>query len=217
MPCAYASKAMTGAQKGYAQIEKQLLAILFACEHFHQYIYGKHVVVQTDHKPLVAIFNKPLVSALLRLQRMLMKIQRYDIELHYVPGKYLYLADTPSRATSTDNNITESEDKFDEEVEAHVGLLRMHLNATDHKVMEIQKATSENVVCNSLSFYIKNGWLNSIKRVQPMVQHYHKFRNELTEYRGLIYKRDKLIILLNCRSDLLSKLHYGHFGVNKTK
>ncbi|KAF2889000.1 hypothetical protein ILUMI_17173, partial [Ignelater luminosus] len=82
-------------------------------------------------------------SAPLRLQRMLMKIQRYDIELHYVSGKYLYLADTLSRTTSTDNKITESEDKFDEEVEAHVGLLRMHLNATDHKVMEIQKATSE--------------------------------------------------------------------------
>ncbi|KAF2878627.1 hypothetical protein ILUMI_27549 [Ignelater luminosus] len=148
---------------------------------------------------------------------MRMKIQRYDIELHYVPGKYLYLADTLSRATSTDNKITESEDKFDEEVEAHVGLLRMHLNATDHKVMEIQKATSEDAVCNSLSFYIKNGWPNSIKRVQPIVQHYHKFQNELTEYRGLIYKRDKLIIPLNCRPDLLSKLHYSHFGVNKTK
>ncbi|KAF2886904.1 hypothetical protein ILUMI_19270 [Ignelater luminosus] len=151
------------------------------------------------HKPLVAIFNKPLVSAPLRLQRMLMKIQRYDIELHYVPGKYLYLADTLSRTTSTDNKITESEDTFDEEVEAHVGLLRMHLNATDHKVMEIQKATSEDA------------------RVQPIVQHYHKFRNELTEYRGLIYKGDKLIIPLNCRPDLLTKLHYGHFGVNKTK
>ncbi|KAF2904826.1 hypothetical protein ILUMI_01349 [Ignelater luminosus] len=49
MPCAYASKAMTGAQKRYAQIEKELLAILFACEHFYQYIYGKHVVVPTDH------------------------------------------------------------------------------------------------------------------------------------------------------------------------
>ncbi|KAF2895771.1 hypothetical protein ILUMI_10404 [Ignelater luminosus] len=110
---------MTGAQKRYAQIEKELLAILFACEHFHEYNYGKHVVVQTDHKPLVAIFNKPLVFPPLRLQRMLMKIQKYDIELHYVPGKYLCLADTLSRATSTDNKITESEDKFDEIVEAH--------------------------------------------------------------------------------------------------
>ncbi|KAF2891849.1 hypothetical protein ILUMI_14324, partial [Ignelater luminosus] len=54
-------------------------------------------------------------------------------------------------------------------------------------------------------------------RVQPTVQHYHKFRNELTEYRGLIYKRDKLIIPLNCRADLLPKLYYGHFGVNKTR
>ncbi|KAF2897370.1 hypothetical protein ILUMI_08804 [Ignelater luminosus] len=86
----------------------------------------------------------------------------------------------------------------------------------DHKVMKIQKATSEDPVCNSLSFYIKNGWPNSIKRVQPIVQHYHRFPNELTEYIGPIYKGDKIIIPSKCRPDLLSKLYYGHFGVNET-
>ena len=55
-PVAYASKAMNATQQNYAQIEKELLAVLFACKRFHQYIYGKKVVVESDHKPLEAIF-----------------------------------------------------------------------------------------------------------------------------------------------------------------
>jgi hypothetical protein len=62
-PVAYASKPLTECQKRYAQIEKELLAILYGCEHFHQYIYGRTVVVETDHKPLEAIVTKPLKTS----------------------------------------------------------------------------------------------------------------------------------------------------------
>ena len=47
---------MNATQQNYAQIEKELLAVLFACKRFHQYIYGKKMVVESDHKPLEAIF-----------------------------------------------------------------------------------------------------------------------------------------------------------------
>lgn len=53
---------MTDTEKGYAQIEKELLAVVFGCIRFHQYIYGKKVTVESDHKPLVSIFNKPLIE-----------------------------------------------------------------------------------------------------------------------------------------------------------
>jgi hypothetical protein len=52
-PVAYASKPITECQKRYAQIEKELLVILYGGEHFHQYIYGRTVVVETDQKPLL--------------------------------------------------------------------------------------------------------------------------------------------------------------------
>ena len=50
----------------------------------------RSVTVETDHKPLVAIYNKPLYCATLRLQRMLMRLQRYDLKLVYVPGKEMH-------------------------------------------------------------------------------------------------------------------------------
>lgn len=54
LPVAYASRAFTSAETRYAQIEKELLASMFACERFHQYVYGQTFEVETDHKPLVS-------------------------------------------------------------------------------------------------------------------------------------------------------------------
>ena len=63
-PVAYASRAMTEAETQYAQIEKELLAIVFACDRFDIYIYGRdRVKVESDHQPLEAIMKKPLNDA----------------------------------------------------------------------------------------------------------------------------------------------------------
>ena len=51
-PIAYASSALTDTEKRYAQIEKELLAVVYALEKFNQYVYGKTVQVESDHKPL---------------------------------------------------------------------------------------------------------------------------------------------------------------------
>ena len=97
-PIAYISRALTKTETRYAQIEKELLAIVFSCKKFHTYIYGKEKIkVDSDHKPLERIFNKELNDISLRMQRMRLKLQRYDLEVRYRPGKELLLADALSR------------------------------------------------------------------------------------------------------------------------
>ena len=91
-PIAYASRALTTTETNYAQIEKELLAIVFGVERFHQYTYGRKVIVDSDHKPLETIFGKPLASAPRRLQKMFMRLQRYDINIQYKKGSEMYLA-----------------------------------------------------------------------------------------------------------------------------
>ena len=54
-PVAYASRSLTQAETGYEQIEKELPAVVFGCNRFYQYIYGKHVIVESDHQPLETI------------------------------------------------------------------------------------------------------------------------------------------------------------------
>ena len=50
-PVAYASKSLNPTELDYAQIEKEMYAIVFGTERFHQYIYGRKVTLTTDHKP----------------------------------------------------------------------------------------------------------------------------------------------------------------------
>lgn len=97
-PIVYASRALTKSQQNYAQIEKEALAISFGCEKFHQYIFGRSVTVESDHKPLQSIFKKSLHQAPARLQRLLLSLQKYDLNVIFKPGKTMFLADTLSRA-----------------------------------------------------------------------------------------------------------------------
>ena len=101
-------RALTQAEQRYSQIEKELLAQVFGLEHNHQYVYGRKVILYTDHKPLMAISSKPLASAPKRLQRLLLRLQQYDAEIRYRPGREMYLADTLSRAKSPSTSMSET-------------------------------------------------------------------------------------------------------------
>ena len=71
-PVAFRSKTLTPLEKMYANIERELLAIVWGAQKFHTYAYGRSVIVETDHKPLESIFRKPLNEAPPRLPRMLL-------------------------------------------------------------------------------------------------------------------------------------------------
>lgn len=75
-PVAFASRALTETESRYAQIEKELLALVYACTKFHHYIYGWAVTVETDHQPLITILKKTLHTASARIQRMMRHLQR---------------------------------------------------------------------------------------------------------------------------------------------
>ena len=78
-PVAYASRSLSKSEQNYAQIEKEALAILFGCERFHVYLYGKSFTVESDHKPLQPIFKKPICKAPPRIQRFRLRLQKYSI------------------------------------------------------------------------------------------------------------------------------------------
>ena len=95
-PVRFLSKALTPAEANYSNIERELLAVLFACEKLHTYTFGRKTTVHTDHKPLHNILLKPISLAPARLQRMLLRLSQYDIQVVYVGSKSV-LADTLSR------------------------------------------------------------------------------------------------------------------------
>lgn len=80
-PLAYASRALADVETRYAPIEKEMLAVVYSLERFHQYTYGRHTTVYSDHKPLEMILKKPLSKAPKRLQNMVLRVQKYDFTL----------------------------------------------------------------------------------------------------------------------------------------
>ena len=110
-PVCYASRALTDIETRYAPIETEMLAVVFACRKFHQYIYGRSVAIETDHKPLQAISTKPLLQVLLRLQKMILNVRGYDVEICYIPGSKQVLADTVSQA-SVHNDDSGADEEF---------------------------------------------------------------------------------------------------------
>ena len=66
-PVCYASRTLTETERRYANIERELLAIVFGCERFHHYLFGAKFTVESDHKPLEMIILKHIATAPARL------------------------------------------------------------------------------------------------------------------------------------------------------
>lgn len=79
----YASRSLTATERNYAQIEKKTLEAVFGMEHFEKYSYGRHFTIQSDHKPLEIIVHKNLHNASKYLQRILLRLQKFDYSIEY--------------------------------------------------------------------------------------------------------------------------------------
>ena len=151
---AYTSRALSTTQKKYAQIEKEMLAIVFVCKKFHDYIYGRQVMIETDHKPLETLFNRCLSSVPQRLQKMMMQLQHYDLKVVYKKGSELYLTDTLSRA-HMEEPAAEEEDGYE---------VLMVTPVAPHRMVELKKETASDSQLAKKISTVKNGWTESLKK-----------------------------------------------------
>ena len=203
-PITYASRALTSTEQRYSQIEKELLALVFGLEHNHYYTYGRRVTLWTDHKPLVSIASKPLVSAPKRLQRLMLRLQHYDVEIKYKPGKEMFVADTLSRAYISDHQQSDVE----KEVESIHTV--NHLAISQERPAEIQKET---LSLQRLKETIIKGWLNNKAKVAEDIQQYFSIRDELSVQDEIVFKGQRCIIPKSLRKTIKQKLHRSHGGI----
>ncbi|PIK60265.1 hypothetical protein BSL78_02827 [Apostichopus japonicus] len=211
-PIAYASKSMTKSQQNYAQIEKEMLGIVFGCERFHEYLYGqKSINVETDHKPLEAIFTKPLYQTPHRLQQMLLKVQKYPLSVNYKPGKELYIADTLSRCS-----LAEMADNLGEKA-FEIAQIQM-LPMSNEKLIKLRQLTVEDISLQTLVKYIGEGWPETRSELPVCARPYWSYKHEITVNDEILFRGDKVIVpLTKMRRDILAQIHSAHFGIEKCK
>ena len=99
-PVVFASRSLSQTERQYAQIEKECLATVFSCERFTQYLDGREkITIETDHKSLECIFQKSILSAPCRLQRMLLRRQHFNLDFNCKPGTQMFIVEHLSRAS----------------------------------------------------------------------------------------------------------------------
>ena len=209
-PVAYASRSLTPTERRYSQIEREALGCVWAVEHFRTYLWGGKFTLQTDHKPLIYMFN-PEKSTLLppRIQRLGFRLQPYDYKIEHIAGKS-NVADSLSRLPLPDTE----ENGY---VEPYVGKV---LSVTMHDLQamtleDIKHSTAEDETLKQLMTIVETG--NWPDPTPLELQPYERCSSELSTYDGLILRGHRIVLPKQKVRQAMKIAHETHQGVVRTK
>lgn len=206
-PVAFASRTLNAAEKGYSQIEKEALAIIYGVRKFHQYLYGRNFILRTDHKPLVTIFGDksgiPIMAAS-RMQRWAVILAGYNYKIEYIRSD--------KNAADALSRMPVDQGKRDKIESTYLHFVQNFLPVTRKMVIE---NIAKDKVLKKVFIYLQSGWPNHCDEEE--LKPYFNRRNELYLDGGCIVWGYRLVIPEPLREYLLKELHIGHLGMVKMK
>ncbi len=207
-PIFFASRLMNEAELNYAQVDKELLALVWALERLDPLVYGQRIVVRTDHKPLLGLLRKPMVHMSPRQQRLVSRTMRYDFDLQYVPGRELVVADVLSRGATRPGPSCKCK-MFGTDLAREEAFVTM-LDATDlpRQIQMLVRNVKDEAYQKTLEACDK-GWPGSAKLTMG---EYWSARNDVTKENELLFVHGRLVIPREARKKVLEYLHRGHVG-----
>ena len=141
---------------------------------------------------------------------MMLRLQRYDLQVEYEPGKNLFIADTLSRAPQVTNETTANKrDEFEV-------LTLENLPVSEVKFEQFKDATRKDLTLQKLKTTVISGWPERKSQVDPELREYWNIKEEISVCDDLL-KNDKLIAPSSLREDMLSQIHSSHLGIEKCK
>ena len=214
-PVAYASRSLSETERRYAQIEKEALAITWACEKFAMYILGKRFAIETEHKPLVPLMGtKHLDSLPPRVLRFRLRLTRFDYSIQHVAGKDLHTADTLSRAPSSSSD--EGDTTLEELAELAMEECVAYLPASQNKLQDYQNAQQSDPLCSAIIKFCQVGWPNKHK-IDAALAPYWEARGNLTLKNDLLLYGSRIVVPTSMQQVTLTKLHQGHQGIERCR
>ena len=209
-PVCYASRSLTETESRYSNIERELLATCWSLEKLNHYVFGKKVVIETDHKPLESIWKKSISSAPPRLQRLLLKMAKYNVQIRYIQGKSNVIADALSRISHMEPPAEDNEIPLVE-----LDTISRTLPSSPAKLDEVREYTDQDVVLSHLKDVVHHGWPEYPNECPQDLKEFWNFREDLSVENGLILKGHKLVIPSKLRPQMLQIVHQGHMGTEK--
>ena len=157
---------------------------------------SKLVHVEMDHQMIV---RKPLNTAPKCLQQMLLRLQRYSVDVNYKKGSHVYLSDTLSHAYLP---------------EANACTVSQELAEVDHTLSlaltpeRLQHAVPANdTVLQELQKIIQQRWPDGKSSLQPVLHACYDFRDELTIQDQLVFKGPIVIAPVALRREMMATCH----------
>ena len=202
----YESRALSDVESRYSQTEREMLAVVWAAEHFHLYVYGAQFSIIIDHKPLIGIFsNHKQASA--RIERCKLRLMPYDCKLIYLPGKD---AENPADFSSRHPCPSDSElQNLAEDYGNYVCTTAVPKAMTLEDVKQTTKVDAE------MQTLIKA--IETDRWTSPEVQDYKRLKDEFSVYNGVVLRMNRILIPPTLRSRAVELAHLGHQGIVKTK
>ena len=215
-PVAFCSRSLSNTEQRYAQIKKECLTSVWACERFDRYLMGlDSFTLYSDQKPLIPLINsKDLSETPLRCQRMLIRLLRYKPVAIHQPGKMMVTSDTLSRSPAACSQETSN---LHEDVRFHVSMVTSSWPVSDGKLRQIKEETQQDVSLRTAINYTVMGWPTYKQDVMLAARDLFDFRNELSLYDGLLLRGDKTVIPYSMRKEILDRIHDGHLGITKCR
>ena len=120
----------------------------------HNMIFGGPVEIQTDQQPLVNIFNKQICDVSPRLQRLLLRAQKYEVRVTYIKGTNNSVADALSRVSPLPPRPTDV--RPEDVTQLHV--LSDSIPANQSCLDSVKTETQKDGTLQQLALYVHHGW-----------------------------------------------------------
>lgn len=209
-PVCFASRTLSTAERNYATVEKEGLALVYAVRKYHQFLFGNKFTMVTDHKPLLGLFAEscPLPArAAARVLRWALLLSAYDYELKYREGSRNGNADALSRLP-----LDARTGEFSQKI---VSVAMMEMTKSPVTEAELRRGTRSDPVLGVVLQRIMEGGLD--RETDERFKPYRRKMYELTTECGCILWGTRVVVPTMLRAKVLEELHEVHPGVVRMK
>lgn len=211
----YASRALTQVEKRYCQTEKEALAIVWACERLHHYLFGVRFTLMTDHEPLQTIYSnhkKKPPSA--RIERWVLRLQSYDFQTNYVKGS-LNIADCLSRMIPLGDSSVACESKEDTELFVRQIVVNDLVGFDAITARQVERVSDQDEELSHVRQAIARGSFDKVP--VEVAKQYRPISDELCGIGRILLRGNRIVVPVSLRPKMIELGHEGHLGIVGTK